>query len=466
MKAVTVLILASTCLACAPNVLAENDSSDDEFGQAFDSGFDDIEPSEQTDTSSVYVANRLIQSGQLNTVQPDPGPNRTDHRGLASLVTAWRTEIEWRPTDRFDAALDAEVSQDWVFNLRPDADWKTPYRDQRETRIDIHEARLAYGTSGWAVSSGRQVQTWGFNDVLSVLEPVNPMRMAQPGLYEASDARLSRWLTEARWYLGDWTLQGVVAHENRMAELPVFGSDYYPLPVETRDQAPVHGWEDLSRQAGGVRISGLWRGADLAAFVWRGYNPTGHLMFAPGEVERRYERVTTVGAGMSLPLYSAVLKAEVAVKDGLTWAPVTLTQQGGQPVRTSGSERTTERASLALGIDVTLPENSRLLLEYRTEYLPDYQPGMAANLGEEFNHRWVIGAEHSTLREQLTLSGAVLGFGGLADGGQATRLAADWDISDQWRSRLGWIGYRAGDAPQLQPADNSDRVFWELEWLF
>jgi hypothetical protein len=57
MKTVTVLILASTCLACAPNVLAENDSSDDafddEFGQAFDSGFDDIEPSEQTDTSIV-----------------------------------------------------------------------------------------------------------------------------------------------------------------------------------------------------------------------------------------------------------------------------------------------------------------------------------------------------------------------------------------------------------------------------
>ncbi|MEX1215466.1 hypothetical protein [Saccharospirillum sp.] len=462
MKAKTLLMTAATSLAVATNAVAE----DDPFDDAFDSGFEDIVSAKPSAASTVYLAHRFIQRGQVTTAQPEPGLSQTDHRGLASLATAWRTQVEWRPTSRFDAVLDAELNQDWVFDLRPDTGWKPPYRNQRETRLELREARLAYRTSGWALSSGRQVQTWGFNDALSVLEPVNPPRMAQPGLYDADEARLSRWLTEARWYLGNWTLQGMVAHENRMAELPVYGSDYYPLPAETADRAPDHGWEDPSAHAGGVRLSGLWQGADLAAFVWRGYNPTGHLMFAPDQVERHYERLTTIGAGLSVPFNSAVIKAEIAAEDGLTWAPVSVSQQDGQAVRNSGAENTTQRLSWALGVDVTLPANSRLLIEYRTDYLPDYQPDMATNLGEEFSHRWAIGAEHSTLRERLTLSGAVLGFGGLADGGQAMRLAADWDISDQWRTRLGWVGYRAGDAAQLQAADDSDRLFWQLEWLF
>lgn len=461
MRLTVLLILAATSLVVASNIVA----ADDPFGETFNSGFGEVEPVEPSEPRTVYLANRLIQRGQVNTTQPEPDLNETDHRGLASLVTAWRSRVEWRPNSRFDGVLDAELSQDWVFDLRPDTDWKTPYRDQRETQLELHEARLGYRTSDWALTSGRQVQAWGFNDVLSVLEPVNPPRMAQPGLYDADETRLSRWLTEARLYLGNWTLQGMVAHENRMAEQPVHGSDYYPLPAETKERTPNHGWEDPDAHAGGVRLSGLWQGADLAAFVWRGYNPTGHLMFEPGAVERRYERLTTVGAGLSVPFDSTVIRAEIAVEDGLTWAPVNTTQQGGQAVRSSGAERTTQRLSWALGVDLTLPENSRLLLEYRTDYLPDYQPDMAANLGEEFSHRWAIGAEHSTLRERLTLSGVVLGFGGLTDSGQATRLAADWDISDQWRTRFGWVGYRAGDAVQLQTADDSDRIFWQLEWL-
>lgn len=457
-RTTALLMLAATSLAVA--------AEDDPFDEAFDNGFGDVEAAEPAPSGNFYLANRLIHRGQMNTAQPAPGPNETDHRGLASLVTGWRTQVEWRPNDRFEALLDAELSRDWVFDLGYDTDWKEPYRDQRETRLDLYEARLGYRTSDWALTTGRQVQTWGFNDVLSVLEPANPPRMAQPGLYGADEARLSRWLTEARLYLGRWTLQGMVAHENRMAEMPVYGSDYYPLPIATDDQVPDHGWEDPESHSGGIRLSGLWQGADLAAFVWRGYNPTGHLVFAPGRIERWYERLTTVGVGLSRPINSAVIKAEVAAEDGLAWAPVTETMQDGKPVRTSGATRTTERISWVLGVDISLPEDSRLLLEHRTGYLPDHEPGMAANLGEQYSHRWVIGFEHTTARDRLTLSAAVLGFGDDFDGGQATRVAADWDINDQWRTELGWVGYRSGDAPRMQAAEDSDRLFWQVEWLF
>ncbi len=436
-------------------------AEDDPFGEAFDSGFSDVETSAPASDSNVYIANRLIHRGQWTTAHDAPAPGETDHRGLASLVTAWNPRLEWRPSERLNLLLDAELSHDWVFDLKSDTDWKTPYRDQRETQFDLVEARLGYTTPDWVLTTGRQVLTWGFNDVLSILEPVNPQQQSQPGLYDAEDARLSRWLTEARWYLGSWTLQGVIAHENRTAELPVFGSDYYPLPAATDDQTPDHGWEDPGTHSGGVRLSGLWRNADLAAFIWRGDNPSGHLEFRPGGVERHHERLTTVGAGLSVPVGPAVLKAELAAEDGLAWAPVT-----GNPPQTQGTMRTTERLAWALGGDFTLPANSRLVLEINTRYLPDYQPAMAANLGDEYSHRWAIGFEHSTAREQLTLTTAILGFGLDADAGQALRLGADWTISDQWRSEFGWVGYRSGDAPALQAAEDSDRLFWQVEWLF
>ncbi|WP_028672116.1 hypothetical protein [Saccharospirillum impatiens] len=447
------LPIAAVCASVA--------AEDDPFGEAFDSGFSEVETQAPVSTDILYVANRLIQRGQWATAHDAPLSGETDHRGLASLATAWNTRLEWRPSEQLNFLLNAELSHDWVFDVNPDAHWQTPYRDQRETRLELDEARLGYTTPGWALTSGRQVLTWGFNDVLSILEPVNPPQRSQPGLYDADEARLSRWLSEARWYLGRWTLQGAIAHENRMAELPVYGSDYYPLPAATDDRLPDHGWEDPQAHAGGVRISGLWHRADLAAFIWRGYNPSGHPKFRPGGIERHYERLTTFGAGFSLPVGPAIVKAEMAAQDGLAWAPVT-----GNPPQTQGPMQTTERLAWALGADLTLPANSRLVLEVSTGYLPGYQPGMAATLGEEYSHRWAIGLEHSTAREQLTFTAAILGFGLDADGGQAFRLGADWTISDQWRSELGWVGYHAGNAPALQAADNSDRLFWQVEWLF
>ncbi|HET8849542.1 MAG TPA: hypothetical protein VFM78_06620, partial [Marinobacter sp.] len=234
-----------------------------------------------------------------------------------------------------------------------------------------------------------------------------------------------------------------------------------PLPAATDNQTPDHGWEDPGAHSGGVRLSGLWLNADIAAFIWRGYNPSGHLEFRPGGFERHYERLTTVGAGLSVPVGPAVLKAELAAEDGLAWTPV-----AGNPPQTQGAMRTTERLAWALGGDFTLPANSRLVLEINTRYLPDYQPAMTANLGDEYSHRWAIGFEHSTFRERLKLTTAILGFGLDADAGQALRLGADWIISDQWRSEFGWVGYRSGDAPALQAAEDSDRLFWQVEWLF
>lgn len=305
------------------------------------------------------------------------------------------------------------------------------------------------------------MQTWGFNDVLSILEPVNPPRLSQPGLLGAEEARLSHWLSEARWYIGNWTLQGVVAHENRMAELPVYGSDYYPMPSTIDNQTPDHGWENVGAHSGGVRLSGLWRNADLAAFVWRGYNPTGHLVFTPSGADRHYERLTIAGAGLSFPMGPAVIKAELSAEDGLAWAPVS-----GTPPQTQGNMSTTERVSWALGGDLNLPGNNRLVFEYHTRYLPDYQPAMAVNLGDEYSHRWALGAEHSTARDRLTLNTALLGFGLNEDGGQVLRVGVDWNISDQWRAEFGWIGYRSGAAAALPSTDGNDRLFWQTEWLF
>ncbi|WP_127559901.1 hypothetical protein [Saccharospirillum alexandrii] len=446
-------VLAALCARVA--------AEDDPFGDAFDSGFSEVETAAPASNSELYIANRLIHRGQWATAHNAPAPGATDHRGLASLVTAWNPRLEWRPSERLNMLVDAELSQDWVFELRSDADWKTPYRDQRETQFALNEARLAHTTPGWVLTSGRQVLTWGFNDVLSILEPVNPPQLSQPGLYDADEARLSRWLTEARYYLGDWTLQGVIAHENRTAELPVYGSDYYPATAETDDQTPDQGWEDPGAHSGGIRLSGLWRNADIAAFIWHGYNPSGHLEFRPGGIERHYERLTTLGAGLSLPVGPTILKAELAAEDGLAWAPVS-----GNLPQTQDPVRTTERLGWALGGDLTLPANSRLVLELSTRYLPDYQPGMAATLDDEFNHRWAVGVEHSTARERLTLTTAILGFGLTDNNGQAIRLGADWTINDQWRSELGWVSYRSGDAPALQAAEGNDRLFWQVEWLF
>ncbi len=460
------IAITLTTGACALTLAVTAAAEDDPFGDTFEEGFSDVEAPAKNDATQLYVSTRLFQNGQWNTAHEAPEAGATDHRGLSSLVLGIQPRFEWRPNERFEAVYEAAVIRDWVFDLKEDAEWKDPYRDQREYRLVIDEAVLRYQTADWAVSSGRQILTWGFNDILSVQEVVNPSRMTQPGLYEPEEARRARWITEARGYLGGWTLQGVLAHESRVAELPVYGSDFYPLAFELDDNPPDHGWDDPAAHAGGLRLSGLWHGFDLATFVWHGYNPSGHLLFAPGSVSREYERTTTLGAGLSVPVSDAVIKAEIAYENGLTYAPVTQQTVNGQTLPVSGAEKETDRWSAVLGLDISLPESTRLVIEYRARYLPDYQNAMATNLGEETQVQWAFGLEHTTWRDQLTLSGAVLGFGDDFSGGQMTRLSADWAINDQWRTELGYIAYEGGEATLLEEAKDNDRVYWRIDYFF
>lgn len=441
-------------------------AEDDPFGDTFEEGFGEVDTETPAADSDIYVATRLFHRGQLNTQHDAPVAGATDHRGLSSFAFGLQPRLEWRPTDRFDAVLDVGLSRDWVFDLKDGADWTDAYRDQREFRVEWDEVLVRYQTGDWAVSTGRQVLTWGFNDALSIQEVVNAPRLSQPGLYEPEETRQARWLSEARLYLGGWTLQGVVAHENRMAEQPVHGSDFYPFAAELDDRTPAHGWDDPANHAGGARLSGLWRGVDLAAFGWTGYNPTGHQLFEPDGVRREYERLTTLGAGLSVPISDSVLKAELTHEQGLTYAPVGMQTVNGQPNRVSGDTQETERWSAAVGLDISLPKDTRLLIEYQLRHLPDYAEAMATNLGDETQVRWALGLEHTTWRDQLTLSGAALGFGDDFDGGQITRVKADWAINDQWRTELGYVAYLEGDTRLLDQARDNDRLYWQIDYFF
>lgn len=437
----TTLSIAATVLMAAitSSALAE----DDPFGDAFDSGFEEVH-SDAPEQQAFYLSHRLFTRGQLNLAHDEPAAGQTDHRGLSSLTTGWQPRLEWRPSDALEAVLDVRLEQDWIFVLKPDADWQDDYRDERETRLDIEQATLGYRSLRGAASIGKQTLAWGFNDVLSVNEPVNPPRRSQPGLQDPDDALVPRWLAEGRYYVGDWTVQGVVALDNPVAEQPVFGSDYYPVPVAIDEQTPASPFEDADTLSGGVRLSGLWLGADVGIFVWRGFNSTGHIENG----SRQYERLTQVGGGLSVPVDPSVLKAELRWEDGLVFAG-----------------ETTKRLAWTLGADITLPADSRLIIEHQSRFLPDYQPAMAS-IGDELEQQWAIGLEHNRWNDRLTLKAMLLGFGHDLDDGQVARLSAELEVSDHWQTEAGWVLYRDGDAALPSLAADNDRLYWSVDYRF
>lgn len=442
MKCTTYLALIGLILA--PSVWAE----DDPFGDDFNAGFDSVE-TDAPEERSLYWAHRLFTGGQFNVQHSAPDPGATDHRGLSSLTTGWQPRLEWRPSSALSAELELTLQQDWVFALKSDsAQWQDDYREARETQLKLDEAALRYQTLGWAASIGKQTLAWGFNDVLSVNEPVNPPQRSQPGLQDPDNALLPRWLSEARLYLADWTVQAVVALDNPMAEQPVYGSDYYPLPFAIDDQTPESPAEDVSTLSGGVRVSGLAAGADVAAFVWRGYHSSGHLVGSAPNLQRQYERLTQLGAGLSVPVQAVVVKAELRWEDGLAY----------------GNNDTTERLAWTLGADLSLPADSRLIVEHQSRFLPDYQATMAS-IGDEYEQQWALGLEHSRWNDRLTLKALMLGFGDWDDG-QVMRLSADWALSDHWQTEAGWVVYRDGDAALASAAADNDRLYWQVDYRF
>ncbi|PTY38231.1 hypothetical protein BGP77_17460 [Saccharospirillum sp. MSK14-1] len=437
----TTPFLVTAALMTAAPLCAQ--AEDDPFADAFNDAFENVRtdaPEQQT----LYVSHRLFTGGQLNLAHDQPEAGETDHRGLSGLTTGWQPRLEWRPNDALDAVLDVRLEQDWVFALKPDADWQDDYRDKRETRLAIEQATLGYRSLRGAASVGKQTLAWGFNDVLSVNEPVNPPKRSQPGLQDPDDAFVPRWLTEGRYYMGDWTVQGVIALDNPVAEQPVFGSDYYPMPTALNDQTPASPFEDAEALSGGVRFSGLLFGADAGAFVWRGYNSAGHIQNG----RRQYERLTQVGGGFSVPVEPAVLKAELRWEDGLVFA-----------------DQATERLAWTLGADITLPADSRLIIEHQSRYLPGYQSAMAS-IGDEFEQQWALGLEHSRWNERLTFKAMVLGFGNDLDNGQVMRTSAEWTVSDHWQTEVGGVIYRDGDAALPSLAADNDRLYWRLDYRF
>lgn len=423
-------------------------AEDDPFADAFGSGFDDL-PTQAPAEQYRYLSHRLFTGGQFNLAHQAPEPGATDHGGLSSLTTGWQPRIEWRPTERFEAVFDVRLEQDWIFALRPDAGWQDDYRDARETQVDIEQATLSYKTLSGAASVGKQTLAWGFNDVLSVNEPVNPPRLSQPGLQDPDNAMLPRWLGEARGYLSDWTVQGVVALDNAVAEQPVFGSDYYPFPLALNEQTPASPFDDPATLSGGVRLSGLLFGTDVGAFVWRGFNSSGHIAIDDNlQYNHLYERLTQVGLGLSRPRNNVVYKAELRWEDGLVY----------------GAE-TTERWSWTLGADITLPADSRLIIEHQSRFLPDYQAAMAV-IGDEFEQQWALGLEHSRWNDRLTVTALLFGFGDDLDDGQVMRVSAELDLSDHWQTEAGWVGYFDGDAALPSVAADNDRLYWTLDYRF
>ncbi|MFG1495003.1 hypothetical protein ABMA57_00125 [Saccharospirillum sp. HFRX-1] len=418
-------------------------AEDDPFGDVFDSGFEEVR-TDAPKQQSLHLSHRLFTRGQWNLAHDKPPAGQTDHRGLSSLTTGWQPRLEWRPSDALEAVLDVRLEQDWIFALKPDADWQDDYRDERETRLDIEQATFSYRSLRGAASIGKQTLAWGFNDVLSVNEPVNPPQRSQPGLQDPDDALVPRWLSEGRYYIGDWTVQGAIALDNAVAEQPVFGSDYYPGSAAIDDQTPDTPFEDPDTLSGGVRLSGLLLGADVGAFIWRGFNSTGHI----DNGRRQYERLTQVGGGLSVPVDPAVLKAELRWEDGLVFAG-----------------ETTKRLAWTLGADITLPADSRLIVEHQSRYLPDYEAAMAS-IGDEFEQQWAIGLEHSRWNDRLTLKAMLLGFGNDLDQGQMMRTSAELEVSDHWQTEAGWVLYRDGDAALPSLAADNDRLYWTVDYRF
>ncbi len=443
-----------------------DDGTDDFFndGTALD-GMGDLNSydSDESDDSIFSLKGSLKEQIVFNVSHDKPEAGEIDHRGISSLKTEIDLELGVDLYDSWDFFISGNGFYDLAYEINGRENYEKEFLNEYEKEIELRKLYLRGSlTSKLDLKIGRQIVVWGKSDNIRVTDVLNPLDLREPGMTDIEDLRLPVFMTKLDYYWKNWALSSLFIHEHRFNKLPVYGSDFYPLPISgKKDTIPAHTLENTEFA---FALSSTFKGFDLAFYIADIYDDTNFLALeykGDGILPvMNHARIRMYGFAMNKTFGNWLLKAESALFDDIKLSAY----KYGYGLIANDHKYT--RLDVLGGVEYYGFSNTTIGFEAVDRYYTDFNSQADKSGAEEHNVQYAARFSRNFLHDTMELTLVASLYGGRADDGGFFRTGLTYDLSDSVKVGGGFVLYESGSAVMLQGIGDNDRIYCNVTYNF
>lgn len=378
-----------------------------------------------------------------------------EHLSKAKLRTElsrtgqFNEHIKWKISGRFDYDAAYDLS-----NFYPPA----VRRDQRQ-EFFLRENYVDISAGNFDFRLGRQHVIWGEMVGLFFADVVSAKDLREFILPAFDILRIPQWAMRAEYSKNNVHAEVLWIPVPTLDEIGKPGADFYPGPLQG---AASYLPEDRSgRNVGnsnyGLRLSYLKNGWDFSGFYYHSLDASSTFYRVSGATEPlvfqpRHDQIDQVGTTFAKDFGSIVLKGEAVYTDGRKF-------NVARPTALDGLARQ-NTLDYALGLDFSLPAETRLNLQFFQRVFFSHDPGIFSDRVENGASVLLNGKIWRNIEAQALL------IHSLNRSDYMFRPRLSWNFEKNWRWVLGADVLGGQPNGLFGRFDHSDRVYTEMRYSF
>ena len=357
--------------------------------------------------------------------------------------------------------------------------YSTAVRDNQQLERSVRETYLDVSAGDWDFRLGRQHIIWGEMVGLFVADVVSAEDLREFVLPEFDMMRIPQWAVRSEYFKGDFHGEAIWIPYPTYDEIGVPGAEFYPYPtppppgygaVFNGERKPAGSLSDSNY---GLRLSYLTGGWDLSGFYYNSMDsyptffrevvtaPTPAFIYSPN-----HTRIQQVGGTFSKDIQGTVLRGGELGEDiigAVFKGEVVYTHDRYFDVnQLSDVDGVVRQDTLdyILGIDYSLPQSSRLNLQFFQRWYPNHNPNITPQ-------RLESGASiYASTKLSDGLEANLLWMVGLNQNDWMARPKLEWTLSSRWRWVVGADFFNGASDTLFGRYNDKDRVYTEVRLIF
>lgn len=359
--------------------------------------------------------------------------------------------------------LGARMDYDAVFSVN-DFYPSAVAKDQR-FNLNLRENYLDVSAGEWDFRLGKQHVVWGEMVGLFFADVVSARDMREFILPEFDMMRIPQWAARAEYFKDDFHAELLWIPVATYNEIGKSGAEFYPfvppaipgVAAQLRNELrPSH---TIANTNYGIRLSTLNNGWDVSGFAYSSMDiePTFYreLVAVPQPTafyQARHARINQFGGTLAKDFGSVVLKGEGVYTRGREFYVSTPDDTDGVVPQST--------VDWALGLDFSLPAETRLNVQVFQRAFLDYDPNLLSDRQENgysllLNHK---------LSDKLEAQ--ILWISSLNRTDWVLRPRISWNFERNWRLAVGADVFNGAPLGLFGRYAGRDRVYSELRYSF
>lgn len=447
------VLLWALCLFVFP-VTGFADDLDDFFSddEIYDS--DQILDSISDNSSSYFLKGSFSLKSGYGFAHDSASENEVGHGGINDAKVEMDLEFGTKFFKSWDFFISGTTSYNFAFKLKNSNDYPEKFLEENEKELGLEKIFVRGALSKKLdIKIGRQIVIWGKSDNIRVTDVLNPMDLREPGMTDIEDLRLPVFMTRLDYYFANFSLSGILIHEHRSHQTPVFGSRYFYLPKALPGDTTASNKIENTEFA--ISLSAVFKGFDVALYLADIYD---NQAFLNSENQMLHERIFMTGAALNIASGNFLYKTEAAFFDNIRLSAF---RQNNILVDNFNDY---SRLDFLAGVEYAGFKDTNVSFEMADKWLVNYDDAAKSNR-REHTIQYAVRVARTFLHEVLQLS--VIGslYGKTGNDGGFIRTQASYDFSDELNFTFGTVFYTSG-SQQLKGIGENDTIFLRTTYSF